>query len=97
MKLLQDFKIVIDEKEVLRYQGYKGNLPPKDNIAKILTNEIDEGYHLIKPQAVYTQVGVAGIDNGIIKLDDGSILKLGSSIQDFRNSSYTLNAIRNDY
>ncbi len=40
MKLLRDFRIVIDEREALRYQGYKKYLPLKDDIAKILTSEL---------------------------------------------------------
>ena len=93
MELLQDFRVVIDKKEVLRYQGYKETLRLRDDISKILTNEIDEGYKLIKPKALYTRAGVVGIDDGVIELDNGSILNLGSAVADFRNSSYIVIAI----
>jgi len=88
MKLLQDFRIVIDEREVLRYQGYKKHSIVKNEIVEILTNEIDEGYKLIKPKTIYTQVGVIGVDKGLVKLDNGQILDLGSSIEDWGNSSH---------
>ncbi|MFC1990480.1 vitamin B12 dependent-methionine synthase activation domain-containing protein, partial [Chloroflexota bacterium] len=80
--------IAIDEREVLRHQGYKRISPLRGDIAEILKKEIGEGNKLIKPKAVYTQLGVSRIDKGTIELDNGSILHLGSFLEDFSNSSY---------
>ncbi len=88
MKILQDFEIAINEREVLRHQGYKESSPLRGDIAEILKKEIDEGYKLIKPKAVYTQPGIIGMDKGTIELGDGSVLHLGSFLDDFSNSSY---------
>ncbi|MFC1847269.1 vitamin B12 dependent-methionine synthase activation domain-containing protein [Chloroflexota bacterium] len=88
MNLLEDFKIVISEREVLRYQGYKKPLPLRDDVAEILIKSIEAGYKLIRPKAVYTQLSVIGIDDGVIRLDNDSILNLGSSIEYFRKSSH---------
>ncbi len=87
MRILQDFEIAIDEREVLRYQGYKVNSPLRGDIAEILKNEIDEGYKLIKPKAIYTQLDVIGIGEEKIELANGSILHLRSLLEDFSNSS----------
>lgn len=86
-KLMPDLRVVISEREVLRYQGYKETSPLKDNVARILAEEIEEGYRLIQPQALYHQVPVVGIDNRGVKLEGGEMLSLGSLAEDFHGSS----------
>ncbi len=80
-------KVVINKSEVLRYQGYKKNSSLRGDVLEILTSEIDEGYKLISPKAIYNQVEVIGISNGVIELDNHSRLSLGGSVEDFRNSN----------
>ncbi len=86
-KILQGFEIAINEREVLKHQGYKETSPLRGDIAEILKKEIDEGYKLIKPEAVYTRPGIIGIDKGLVDLGNSSILHLGSFLEDFSDSS----------
>ena len=81
MEIIEDIKVEIDKKGVLRLQGYKKDFVPNGEIAKILDAEIEEGYNLIIPKAIYTEVGVIGIYKELVRLDNDLVLNLGSPVE----------------
>ena len=87
LEIVEHITARIDEKEVLRLQGYKKHSALSSEVAKILTSEIEEGYNIITPKAIYTEVSVIGIDKGLVKLDNDLTLNLGSPVEDWENAS----------
>ena len=83
MKLLTDIDIMIriPEKEVLRLQGYKVLEGPKGQVAEVLAAGIEEGYRLIKPKAIYTEVKVIEAGGNLLRLDNGLILNIGDGVR----------------
>jgi hypothetical protein len=83
MKIIKDVRIKIDEEEVLRYQGYHRNKAEKTNeiILQITREEIKQGYHLFKPQGIYSKVIIKNISSeGRINLENRLNLEVNNSI-----------------
>ncbi|TET39654.1 MAG: hypothetical protein E3J65_03460 [Dehalococcoidia bacterium] len=57
METLKGIKVRIREKEVLRLQGYKDE-GPRGDVAETLGREIEEGYRLIRPKAIFTRLRI---------------------------------------
>ncbi|MFH1383134.1 MAG: vitamin B12 dependent-methionine synthase activation domain-containing protein [Chloroflexota bacterium] len=85
-RVLRNIKITVNEGEVLRYQGYRKQQPVSGAVRDVLNREIKEGYQLIAPSAVYNQIDVSRIGNGMIELVNGSILHLGAFVSDFKGA-----------
>ena len=92
MKIIKNIKLKIDEEEVLRYQGYHRNKAGKTNeiILQITREEIKQGYHLFKPQGIYSNVMVKKITSeGRINLENGLHLEINNSMLNLlRGTSY---------
>ena len=88
MEITKDIKVRIQEEEVLRLQGYgKGKLPSKE-VKEILIREIEEGYRLIEPISIYTEVKVEAIESEIIRLAGGLALRVGNPLKDWSGAEY---------
>lgn len=87
MELIKGIKVSIREEEVRRLVGYKGKRPI-GNIQDILAQEIEEGYRLIEPKAIYTQVRVKEENKGSLVLEEGSRLSVGSGISLWQGAEY---------
>jgi len=57
-------------------------------VEEILAKEIDEGCHLITPQAIYSRETVKEQQGGIITLNHGLSLNIGSAAQEWQGSEY---------
>ena len=79
MELLRRIEVRIREGEVLRLVGHKGERPIGD-IEDILAQEIEEGYRLVEPKAIYTQVRVKEGNGGSLVLEAGTRLNIGNGI-----------------
>ncbi len=82
MKILNDFQIKnIDEEQVLRSYGHRGQLAPlREELREIILQEIEEAHHLIHPMAVYDEIRVAQQPKNEIILDNGLVIRAGSAI-----------------
>jgi hypothetical protein len=87
MEVLKGIKVRIREGEVLRLAGYKGERPIGD-IEETLAQEIQEGYRLIRPKAIYARVNIREMGGESITLDNGLILNAGHAVKDWRGSEY---------
>ncbi|MFQ5826162.1 MAG: hypothetical protein ACE5IA_02285 [Dehalococcoidia bacterium] len=78
MEVLTGIEVKIPEKEVLRLQGYKRGQSPRDAVARILREQIEEGYRLVEPRAVYMEARVKEVtEGGAIRLENESVLTVG--------------------
>lgn len=77
MEVLEGMSVEISAREVLRLQGYR-NAQPSPQVLEIVNSQIEEGYRLIEPRAVCTEVGVVEIEKGTMKLSPGRALSIGS-------------------
>lgn len=87
METLKGIRVRIREKEVLRLQGYKDE-GPRGDVAEILGREIEEGYRLIRPKAIFTRVTIREMGEESITLDNGLTLNAGQGLKDWRGSEY---------
>lgn len=85
--MLRGMEITIKKKEVLRYLGYRGR-EVKGEVEEILIKEIEEGHHLACPEAIYSRQIVKEQQGGIITLNNGLSLNIGSMAQEWRGSEY---------
>jgi hypothetical protein len=71
MKIIKNIKLEIDEKEVLRYQGYSKNkvVKPNELILKIIQEEITRSYDLFNPQGIYSWVEIKSVSISERKVD----------------------------
>lgn len=92
MKLIEDIKLKIDEKEVLRYQGYHRNKIGKTGeiILETTRKEIEQGYCLFEPKGIYSTVMIKNISSeGRINLENGLHLEINNSMFNLlRGTSY---------
>ncbi len=92
MKIIKNIKLKIDEKEVLRYQGYHHYKAKKTNeiIMQITREEIKQGYKLSKPQSIYSKLTIRNISSeGRINLENGLHLEINNSMLNLlRGTSY---------
>lgn len=87
MELIKGIKVRIREEEVRRLVGYKG---PRaiGSIEDILAQEIEEGYRLIEPKAIYTQVRVNEGNEDSLVLEEGTRLSIGSGIRFWKGAEH---------
>ena len=86
--ILRDMKINLSEKEVLRLQGYKPKSEVRDEVKDILVQQIQNGYSLIEPKAVYTIAMVLGMGENTIKLEGDLILSWKYATKVWKDSEY---------
>ena len=80
METLDNIEVFIDPGEVMRYQGYQGDLgklPPA--IAETLKTVLEEGLRLAQPRAIYDLLAVGEVAEGSLVLDSGLVL-IGENI-----------------
>lgn len=85
--ILEGIEIAIKKKEVLRYLGYRVR-EVKVEVEEILAKEIEEGRHLITPEAIYSREMVKEQQGGIIRLNYGLSLNIGSAAREWQGSEY---------
>jgi len=88
VEILKEIKVSISQKDVLRLQGYKEKDEARSDVKDILAKQIQEGYRLIKPKAVYTILSVLGIEGNLIKLEAGLILNSERAAKVWKGSEY---------
>jgi len=86
--ILRDMKVNLSEKEVLRLQGYKPKSEVRDEVKDILVQQIQNGYSLIEPKAVYTIAMVLGMGENTIKLEGDLILSWKYATKVWKDSEY---------
>ena len=79
MEIIRGIAVRIEEREVLRLQGYKAR-GPRPGIRQVVAWGIEEGRSLIEPRAVYTQVAVEGLRAGAMALEGGLTIRPGSAL-----------------
>jgi hypothetical protein len=86
MKIIDNFRLNIDEEEVLRYQGCDSNNLKNVNpiIIKITREEIDKAYSLIETKGIYdfVKVNQIHIDKGELNLTNGLSLNVNNRMLD---------------
>jgi hypothetical protein len=87
MEVLKGIKVRIREEEIGRLVGYKGERPIGE-FEDILAQEIEEGYRLIEPKAIYTQMRVKEGNGGSLVLEEGTRLSVGSGISLWEGADY---------
>lgn len=87
MQTLNGIKVRIREKEVLRLQGYKEE-GPRGAVAEILGREIEEGYRLIRPKAIFTWLRIRELGGKSLTLDNGLTLNAGHGLKEWKGSEY---------
>ncbi|MFC2060015.1 vitamin B12 dependent-methionine synthase activation domain-containing protein [Chloroflexota bacterium] len=85
--MLEGLDIIIKRTAVLRRLGYRtGEVKPE--IEAILSREIEEGYHLITPRAVYSRQPVKEHQQGTITLNNQLSLNTGSLAEEWLGSEH---------
>ena len=75
---IEEAPIDIEPREVLRLQGYRSDLTQvKENIQHLVQSQIDRGYRLIQPRAVFCTFSASLCSGGRIELEDGSEFSIG--------------------
>lgn len=87
-ELLTVMKCEIKETEVLRFQGYRRGKFPEGEASEILRREIEEGYHLVEPKAIYAEAPIERIEDEEIILDGNLRLKVGKNIREWEGAEY---------
>jgi hypothetical protein len=89
METLTGIEVEIPEKEVLRLQGYKRGQSPRDAVAKILREQIEEGYRLVEPRAVCMEARVREVaEGGAVRLDNESVLTVGQGARAWKGLEF---------
>ena len=89
METLDNIEVFIDPGEVMRYQGYQGDLgklPPA--IAETLKTALEEGQRLARPRAIYDLLAVREVAEGSLVLDSGLVLTGESIGRAWRSALY---------
>lgn len=92
MEILKDIQVNISREEVLRLQGWRGKRSSR-NVENALTSQIEEGFRLVQPKAMYTMIGVVQLQDDCIKLDNGLVLKIPNATQVWGGSQWLVVAI----
>ena len=79
--------VSIKEKQVLKLLGYRGK-EATGEVKRILTREIEEGYQLLNPQVLYSREKVKEQGNGVIVLNGGLVLNVGSAALEWKGLEY---------
>jgi len=86
--ILEEIEIAIKREKVLRYLGYRGK-EVKGEVEEILAKEMEEGRHLITPEAVYSRQRVKKQqEGGVITLSNRLSLNIGSASREWQGSEY---------
>ena len=84
MRIIKNITIQIDEKEVLRYQGFpvseSEKIKIKQNILHITREEINNAYFLYEPQGIYSSLTVEKI------MQEGKVILMNGKYLEFNNS-----------
>ncbi len=93
LEVCHKIPVEIEEREVLRLQGYQKGEMPKGEVKEILSREIEEGYRLIQPGAIHIQVAVKKMGDGIVELANGLTLKVGKGWKEWEGAEYLAAAL----
>jgi hypothetical protein len=75
--ILTGLEVTIPEGEVLRLQGYKKGQEPREAVARILQEQIEDGRRLAEPRATYMEARVKEVsEGGALTLEDGTVLNM---------------------
>jgi len=85
IKLLTDVEVKIAEKEVLRYQGYPRAKTPEGEIVETLASEIEEGYRLIEPKAIYSEIKRLEVAHNQIILENNLVLNAEKAVKEWQD------------
>ena len=86
--------INIELREVLRLQGYPGgSLPQKNEVQQLVESQIDSGYKLIQPRAVFSVSPSFLLSGGRIRLEEGEEFSIGKAAYNWTGLSYWALAI----
>lgn len=83
MNILDELKVHnIDEEQVLRRQGYRGELKAlQSELKDIMMQEIEEARNLFDPRAVYTELVVVETLGDEIRLSNDLVIRAGSALK----------------
>ena len=77
MHTLSGLEVSVPEHEVLRLQGYKKGQEPREAVARILQEQIEDGLRLAEPRATYMEVRVSEVsEGGALSLEGGTVLDM---------------------
>ena len=93
VEVLTNIEVNIDEKEVLRLQGYRHHISPRPAVRKLVVEEIAEGCRLIRPQAIWGEVRVREMRAGAIVLDSGVVLGTEREVGAWQGAGYLVVAL----
>lgn len=87
MEISEGIQVKIKRQEVLRLQGCK-DVRLRPPVEDALTKGIEEGYRLIAPKAIFTQVKIEEITDDSIVLDGGLTLNTANATRAWEGSEY---------
>ncbi|MFC1914970.1 hypothetical protein ACFLWK_01805 [Chloroflexota bacterium] len=92
MEILADLQIDIEEPEVLRHVGYKGQVP-QGRMAETVQKALKLGYQMAKPMALYAWFAIEEMDEKGLVLRDGMRLNIGSRSKLWRGAEHVAAAL----
>jgi len=87
VELLDKLEIRVDPETVLKLQGYGDKRAPKGNIREIVTQQTKAAKALAKPMAIYREVGIRAIEDGVVRLENDIVFQVGKRIADWWQGS----------
>lgn len=89
IEVLEGIQVNIEDSEVLRLQGYrKKGQELTAVIQDILDKAIGEGYRLIQPKAIYTEVKVEELEGEELKLENGLTLRGKNAVRAWKHAHH---------
>lgn len=92
MKIMKDFDIAIEVKEILRLLGYKDK-EPDDKILQAVTNEINKCYEYLEPALVYEKLDIKEIKEDEIVLENSVAFQGKYIVSKLKNCQYAVIAV----
>jgi hypothetical protein len=95
MNILKELKVhSIDEEQVLRQQGYRGELKAlQSELWDMMTQEIEEARGLFNPRAVYTELVVVETSGDEIRLSSDLVIRAGTALKFWIGLEYLVAAV----
>lgn len=89
IEFLIESPVNIDQKEVLKLQGYRAdNYSITDDVKELVAKAIRMGYELAEPAGAFRWVGIDSMEAGNTTLDTGATLHIGSGVKNWQGAEY---------
>jgi hypothetical protein len=91
---IDEVSINIELSEVLRIQGYRADISQgKERVRDLVKGQIDRGYRLVQPRAVFRVFSARLYSGGRVRLDEGRELLIGRMAEKWAGLKYLALAI----